>query len=259
MLVERETRDHVAHLTLNRPEALNALNVDMRDELVEAWRSLRADDDVRAVVLTGAGDRAFCVGSDLKDSRLDDFDYLADELFGSPPRPHFMRDMVSAKPVVCAINGYALGGGLELALACDIRIASETAVFGLPEVSVGSMPGAGATQRLPRVIAHSDAMYLLLTGERVSAEMAVRMRLVSECVEPDQLRDRAHEIACRIARNAPLSVRATRHAAHAGLDLSLEQGLAYERHLWGLVRSTKDRDEGRRAFRDKRPPDYQGR
>jgi len=259
VLVERELRDHVAHLTLNRPEALNALNVALRDELVDAWRWLRDDDDVRAAVLTGAGDRAFCVGSDLKDQRLDEFDYMADELFGNPPRTHFMRSMVSPKPVVCAINGYALGGGLELALACDIRIASSTAVLGLPEVGVGSMPGAGATQYLPRSIALSDAMYLLLTGQKISAEEAHRMRLVTECVEPGHLQERAHEIAAAIAGNAPLSVRATRLAAQAGLDLPLDQGLAYERHLWGLVRATQDRAEGRRAFREGRPPQYRGR
>jgi len=259
VLVGREVRDHVAHLTLNRPDSLNALNVDMRQELVDAWRWLREDNDVRAAVLTGSGDRAFCVGADLKDSRLDEFDYLSEELFGSPPHEHFMRAMVSPKPVVCAINGVALGGGLELALACDIRIASTTAAMGQSEVRVGSMPGAGGTQYLPRVLALSDAMYMLLTGERISADQALQMRLVSELVAPDQLQGRAHEIAASIARNAPLSVRATRLAAYAGLDMPLDRGLSYERHLWGMLRTTHDRAEGRRAFREKRPPKYDGR
>src|SRR5690606_18856269 len=142
-----------------------------------------------------------------KDGALDEFDYLSDELLGDPPRRHFMSEMDFGKPTVCAINGYALGGGLELALACDIRIAAENATLGLPEARVGSMPGAGGTQRLPRSIALSDAMYMLLTAEAIDARKALEMRLISECLPPDQLLDRAVAIAGAVSRNAPLSIK----------------------------------------------------
>lgn len=249
----------VALITLNRPNALNALDVDMREALVEAWNDAHADPAVRVLVLTGAGDRAFCAGADLKDKRLDTANYLADESFGSPPAAHFMSRMRTEKAAVCAINGHALGGGLELALACDIRIASTNATLGLPEVRVGSMPGAGGTQYLPRMIGGSDAMYLALTGDRITAADALRMGLVSECHPLEALLTRAHEIADRIARNAPLAVGATKRALVASRDLPFARGLELERNLWGLVRGTQDRAEGREAFREGREPDFKGR
>lgn len=259
MTVERELRGHVAIVTLNRPHAANALNVEMRAELVDAWTWIDETPAVRAAVLTGAGEKVFCAGSDLRDAGLDEFDYLTDELYGSPPRDHFMRRFRSRKPLVCAINGHALGGGLELALATDIRVAAESASFGFPEVTVGSMPGAGGTQRLPRMVSLSDTMYLLLTGERVSAADALRMGLVTKCLPFEDVLPAAVAIAERIARNAPMSVLATRDAVLAGLDLPMSHGLAYERHLFGLVRGTRDRSEGRQAFREGRLPDYEGK
>lgn len=257
--VEMSVDEGVATVVLNRPEARNALDVDMREELVEAWAEAHRRPEVRALLLTGAGEVAFCAGADLKDTRLDTTEYLAEEAFGSPPAAHFMRRMPDEKPVVCAINGHALGGGLELALACDIRLASTQATLGMAEVRVGSMPGAGGTQYLPRLVGGSDAMYLLLTGARVTAPEAVRMRLVSECLSPSSLRERATEIARQIAANAPLAVRATRRAARASADLPLARGLEFERDLWGLVRASEDRAEGRVAFREGRAPVFRGR
>lgn len=248
---------HVAVATLHRPAARNALDSRLRAELVEFWHRLREDRSIRAAVLTGSGDRAFCAGADLKDTTLDT-SYL-DETFGGRDAQHFMTHASFDTPLVCAVNGYALGGGLELALACDIRIASTTAAFGMPEVRVGSMPGAGGTQYLPRVMAMSDAMYLLLTGEVITAQRALEMRLISECLPPAELLPRAVAIAETIARNAPLSVRATKRMAAGALDVPLSVGLQRERAMWGLLKGSADRQEGRAAFRERRPPEYEGR
>ncbi|GAA2000581.1 enoyl-CoA hydratase/isomerase family protein [Microbacterium ulmi] len=259
MSLIRTSENGIAVLTIDRPEAANSLDSALRAELVRGFEWAEADPAVRVILLTATGDRVFCAGSDLNDTALDDFDYAADELFGSPPRPHFHRSLDTTKPVVCAVNGHALGGGLELALLADIRIAATSATFGFPEVKVGSMPGAGATQRLPRLVGMSAASHLLLTGERVSAEEAQRLGLVSECVAPDRLLDRAREIAEAIARNAPLSVRAVKRALLASQELPLAQGLELERQLFGLIRSTRDRAEGRAAFRERRAARFEGR
>ncbi len=163
------------------------------------------------------------------------------------------------KPIICAINGYALGVGLELALACDIRIAVETARFGLPEVRVGSIPGAGGTQRLPRMVGMGDALLMLLTGDHIDSAEALRIGLINRVVPADRLMEEAVGIAGRIAANAPLSVRAVRRLALQGTDLPLEAAIRAERHVWGLLRDTEDRIEGRRAFQQKRKPVYHGR
>ena len=258
MTVRTELDGQVATITIDRPDAANALDAATRRELVEAWKWVDQTADVLVAILTGAGDRVFCAGSDLRDPALDDFEYTADELFGSPPRKHFHRELHTTKPVICAINGHALGGGLELALLADIRITADHAEFGCPEVTVGSMPGAGATQRLPRLIGASAAAAMLLTGGRIGAAEALRLGLVSESVPAAELQNRAAELAARIARNAPLSVRATLRALRAAEELPLEQGLELERHLFGLIRSTRDRAEGRAAFREHRDPEFGG-
>lgn len=259
MTVRREQEGHVATITIDRPEAANALDTATRRELVDAWAWAESSASVRVIILTGAGDRVFSAGSDLRDPTLDDFGYVGDELFGHPPREHFHRELITSKPVICAINGHALGGGLELALLADIRIAAEGATFGSPEVRVGSMAGAGATQRLPRLIGGSAAAALLLTGSKIDAAEALRLGLISECVPASMLRTRAAELASAIARNAPLAVRATVRALRSADELPLSQGLELERHLWGFIRSTEDRAEGRAAFRDGREPRFEGR
>ncbi|MGW5239225.1 enoyl-CoA hydratase/isomerase family protein [Monashia sp. NPDC004114] len=246
-------------LTLNRPEAMNAIDPDMAVALRAAWRRASDDDEIRVVILTGAGERAFCAGADLK---------------RTPPPPrsfaqtHLNREVtVTAvtppadfvKPVVAAVNGIAVGGGFELVLATDIQIAATSARFGLTEARIGSLPGAGGTQRLARRVPMGIAQRWLLTGEVFGADTALRYGLVSELVDGDQLLPRAVEIAESVAANAPLAVRAGKRALYAAQDQSLAQGLEYEQLLWGVLRDTEDRLEGRAAFAEKRPPRYEGR
>jgi len=252
-----ERRDHVATVVLDRPEAGNSLDPDTVTALEEAWRDLAHDDDVWVVVVTGAGDRFFCTGTDLKKTPPPSESYASSLLNGrgirlGPPSTFL-------KPTIASINGMAVGGGLEIALACDLRVAATTAQFGLSEVRVGSLAGQGGTQRLPRAIPRAIAMKMLLTGERIGAEEAHRIGLVSDLYDPAELSERTHELAATICRAAPLSVRAAKLAATRGADLPLEAGLALEDQLWGALRDTEDRLEGRRAFAEKRPPKWAAR
>lgn len=250
-------QDGIAEIVLSRPEALNAIDPELRDELVEAWRGLDSDETVSVLIVTGAGDRSFCVGSDLKKTPPPP-ESAASLEFGRTSDRTFLGFPESI-PTIAAINGYAMGGGLELALLCDIRIAVTTATFALPEVRVGSIPGAGGTQRLPRVVGTSAAMQLILTGGRIDAAEALRLGLVSEVVEPDRLLPRAREIAAEIAANPPLQVRALKRLVSRALEVPLHDGIDTERYVWGLLRDTEDRLEGRRAFAEKRKPNYRGR
>jgi E-phenylitaconyl-CoA hydratase len=258
MPLDIKVEDHVATLTLNRPEAMNSIDPEMRAELRAAWTRIKEDDDIRVAVLTGAGEKAFCTGSDLKKT-MPPKESFAELTFGRPYSDHLLEGLDTDKPLICAVNGYAMGGGMEMALACDIRIASTNAVFALSEVRIGSIPGAGGTQRLPRAIGASNAMLMLLTGDRVDAEHAMRIGLVSKVVPSAELLPAAHEIARRIAQNAPLSVRAIKRLVYDGLDMPLPTALDNERYVFGLLRDTEDRIEGRRAFQEKRPPVYKGR
>lgn len=250
--------DGIATVTLNRPEALNAIDPETQGELATIWARIDKDPSIRVGIVTGAGGKAFSTGADLKKTRQADAPFAA-SIFGDEPDFNPVSGMDVAKPMIAAINGYALGGGLEMALACDIRIASENARFGLPEVTVGTMPGAGGTQRLARIVGQSNAMRLLLTGETIDAEEALRIGLVSAVLPPDRLIGAAREIAARIAANAPLAVRAVKKLALAGADMSLGTGLLAERQAWGLIRDTEDRAEGRAAFAEKRTPKFKGR
>ncbi len=257
MALEFSIRDRIATVVLNRPEAMNAIDPETQGELLDCWQRIRTDDDVRVVILTGAGERAFCTGADLKKTMPPPESY-ASLAFGKGDTD-FASQLATDKPVICAINGYALGGGLELALACDIRIAAAHARFGLPEVRVGSIPGDGGTQRLPRTIGASDAMLLLLTGDHIDAAEALRLGIVSRGVPAPDLRHEAEAIAGRIAGNAPLSVRAIKRLVKQGQSLPLDAAIAQERLIWGTLRDTEDRIEGRRAFQEKRNPVYKGR
>ncbi len=246
----------VSIITLDRADARNALSLDMRVSLEAALLAFDADTTKRVAVLIGSGDKAFCAGADL----------TAPPAAGSGPAAQLdrsnrslVRDLNLTKPVIAAINGMALGGGLELALLCDIRIAAKNATFALPEVKIGSMPGSGGTQRLSRIVGLGRAMHLALSGDRISAEEALQMGLVSQVVEPADLMATATQLAERIAENAPLSVQMTRKAIREGADLPLAQGLALERTLFTIIRDTQDRAEGRQAFREKRKPDFKGR
>jgi E-phenylitaconyl-CoA hydratase len=250
--------DRIALVTLDRPEALNAIDPAMRAEIKSAWRRIAEDDEILVAVLTGAGDRAFCVGSDLKATPPPP-ESEAELAFGRWQSDHLLTGLDTDKPIICAVNGYAIGAGLEIALAADIRIAAEHASFGLTEVRIGSIPGAGGTQMLPRVVGRSMAMHMMLTGEMIDAETALRCGLISEVIEADRLLDRALELGALIAQNAPLSVRAVKRLVDRGADMSLEAALEVERFVWGLLRDSEDRSEGRRAFREKRPPEYRGK
>ena len=253
-----EVSDRIATITLNRPEAMNALDPETLAELNEAFQRADADPEVRVVILTGAGEKAFCTGSDLKKT-MPPKETVAELTFGRPKLLYPFAGVDIDKPVICAINGYALAGGLELALACDIRIASTNAQFGQSEVCIGSIPAAGGTQRLPRMIGMSDAMLMMLTGNRLDAVEALRIGLVSRLVAPGELIATAREIALRIAGNAPLSVRAVKRLVRDGIDMPLLAAIQAEQYALGLLRDSEDRLEGRRAFQEKRKPDFRGR
>jgi E-phenylitaconyl-CoA hydratase len=258
--VELTVAQHVATVRLNRPEAMNAVDPEMRALLHEAWDRIRDDDDIRVAVVTGCGEKAFCTGSDLKKTMPAQETY-AQQTFGAPTPA--MRSIAPGlemdKPFIAAVNGYAIGGGLELALACDIRICSDNAQFALSEVRVGSIPGSGGTQRLPRSVGMSDAMLMMLTGERIDAAEAYRIGLVSRVFPAAELLAQAHAIAAKIAANAPLSVRAVKRLVRQGLSMPLPAALDTERYVFGLIYNTEDRIEGRKAFAEKRKPEYKGR
>lgn len=253
-----EKRDHIAFVTMNRPEALNARNTQLREELLAAFQDASHDPDVRVVILTGTG-RAFSVGRDLKEAATNP---PASPIEGRANRAVSTNDTrvveSMGKPVIAAINGLALGGGLELALACDIRIAAETAQLGLPEAARGLMPGGGGTQRLPRLVGRSVALQLMFTGESIPAPEAYRIGLVNRVVPPDQLLAAAEDMARAIATKATLSLQFIKEAVRKGLDLSLEDGLALEGDLATILATSEDSKEGPRAFAEKRPPQWKG-
>jgi E-phenylitaconyl-CoA hydratase len=252
-----EKKDRVAYIKFNRPEAMNALDPETHEQLEEVFEDFNKDDDAWVAILTGTGEKAFCAGADLKKTMPPSTSVA--ETYFKPNTKSIMRDLKVIKPVICAVNGYALGGGMEMALSCDIRIASENATFGLTEVKIGSIPGGGGTQRLPRMIPMSHAMKILLTGDRISAKEALELGIVSDVVPLEELLSTAEEIARKIVNNAPLSVRAIKKAVVDGIEMSLDQGLQLERSLFNILRDTEDRIEGRKAFAEKRKPIYRGK
>jgi enoyl-CoA hydratase len=248
----------VTTVTLNRPNVLNALNLRMLDELYEAFRELDRDESVRAVILTGAGPKAFAAGADIAElnalpsARAGE----AQARKGQALTRAIERLRV---PVIGAVNGFALGGGCELAMACDIRVASENARFGQPEVNLGILPGYGGTQRAPRLVGEGMAMYLCLTGEMIDAAEALRSGLVQKVTPPDGLLPEAHRIAGLIATKAPLAVSAAKRAIVDGARLQLDDALALEALLFGQTVTSEDFREGSQAFLDKRPATFTGR
>jgi E-phenylitaconyl-CoA hydratase len=258
-----EREGAVAILTIDRPQVHNALDFETSDALVHAWIRFRDDDELRAAILTGAGELAFCAGADLR-GVADFYRKLssAERLRRSEQVPGLggiTRNLAIDKPILAAVNGHCLAGGLEVALACDLRIASENATFGLPEVTRGIIPGAGGTQRLPRLVGPERALDLILTGRRIDAREAERIGLVMRVVALAELRSEALAVARTIAANGPLAVRAAKTAVWRGLDVPLEEGLRLEQLLAEPVRQSEDAQEGPRAFLEKRKPEWKGR
>jgi len=255
--VRYEMQDGVATVTLDRPDVLNAMNGPMRAELMEIFTRLRTDDAVKVVLVTGAGERAFSAGADIRE-------------FLEPPTPTHFREARRRvdfraemercpQPIIAAIRGFALGGGLELALACDIRIAAEDAQLGLTEINLAIIPGGGGTQRLPRLVGRGKALEMILTGMRVPAAEALRIGLVERVVPVTELMPAAQTLARQIADKAPIALRYAKESVVSGLALPLADGLRLEGDLSTLLRTTEDRVEGAKAFVEKRKPRWTGR
>jgi enoyl-CoA hydratase len=249
--------DHVATITLNRPEARNAMNTALREAMLRHFTALSVDDDVRVIVVTGAGDRAFSAGADIKEF----VDPLVPTQFREQRRRLDFRGVMDrcSQPIIAAIRGVALGGGLELALACDIRIAGDDAMLGLTEVNLAIIPGGGGTQRLPRLIGRGKALEMILTGTRIDAAEALRLGLVERVVPAADVLESALALAHELAGKSPVALRYAKEAVVKGLELPLADGLRLEGDLSALLRTTEDRLEGARAFIEKRKPNWQGR
>ena len=255
-LVLTDITVRIAWLTINRPEKRNALDGATRSQLLEALEALRSSHEVRVVVITGAGDKAFVAGADIAEfegrSAADQFRVM------SAPSIFEAVDAFP-KPVIAMINGFALGGGLELAMACDIRIAADTARVGQPEVSLGIIPGGGGTQRLPRLVGTGAAYKLLFTGELIDAAEALRIGLVDEVVPTGRLRERVGILATAIAEKSPVALQLVKEAVRASLRSPLDEGLRQERALFGVAFASEDKIEGVRAFLEKRKAEFKGR
>lgn len=249
-----EKREGIAYVTLNRPEVMNRYNIQMRDDFYQVLTAIRDDPEVLVVIFNGAGERGFCVGADLSE-------------FGTAPSPiiarqvRWERDVWGTllglkQPLIAAVHGYVLGSGVEITCCCDIRIASEDAVFGLPEVSLGIIPAAGGTQTLPRMTSRGKALQILLTSDRIDAQEAYRIGLVSMVVSREELYPTADRMAQKLLSRSPIALRYAKEAINRGLDLTLGEGLALERELAALVAKTEDAAEGVKAFAEKRPPRF---
>ena len=237
--------NHIGYITLNRPEVNNIINQQLARELEDVCHQINQDDNIYVVIITGAGDRAFCEGSEL-------------EPVSQGYNPATAIASVD-RPVIAAINGDALGQGLELALSCDIRVASHRARFGFPQVALGLIPMDGGTQRLPRLVGKGKALELILTAETINAEEAFEIGLVSKVVTGENLASEAEAVARTIASKGPIALRYAKEAINKGLDLTLEQGLRLESDLYFILQTTSDRTEGVKAFLEKRPPQFKGR
>jgi enoyl-CoA hydratase len=252
-----KVEERVATVTLNRPKVLNALNATLLGELDELFAELTLNDAVRVVLLHGAGGKAFAAGADI--SELAGVDAAAGEVLAGRTQRIFRRIETIGKPVIACIDGFALGGGCELAMACTLRLASETARLGQPEIKLGLIPGYGGTQRLPRLVGQGAALKLLLTGAMIDAAEALRIGLVDEVHPPEKLMERAVELATLLAGMPPLAIAAAIEAVGSGADLPLDQALALEASIFGRLCGTEDKREGTQAFLEKRSAAWVGR
>jgi enoyl-CoA hydratase len=252
-----QVSEGIATVTINRAEVLNALSGVTVRELDAAFAAAEADDAVRVVIVTGAGEKSFVSGADI--AELATLDPVAGRTTSEFGQRVLRRLETMGKPSIAAVNGYALGGGCELAMSCTIRIASENAKIGLPEVTLGVIPGYAGTQRLPRIVGRGVAMDMILTGRAVDAQEALRIGLVSQVVPLSDLMETARKTAMRILRNGPLAVRAAMQSVDHGLDVGFEHGCRMEAALFGLLCATDDMREGLKAFLEKRKPDFKGR
>jgi enoyl-CoA hydratase/carnithine racemase len=252
-----ETREQIAWITLNRPEAMNALSQQLRAELPAAIRAAEADPEVRVLVLRGAGERAFCAGADIKEF----VEVPAPPLYRQARTPESWISAFDAtrKPILASIHGHCLGGGLEIALACDMRIAAEDAQFGFPETGLGIITGVGGSQRLPRVVGHAIALDMMLTGERIDAARALAMGLITRLVPRAALAAETEALAARLAARPPMAMAFAKEAVRAAFDLPLRDGMRLEVDLSTHLLNTEDRLEAARAFREKRKPHFTGR
>jgi enoyl-CoA hydratase len=252
-----EKRGRIAYVTLNRPKVLNALNTPTWKDLRMVFENARDDAEIRGVILTGAGDKAFIAGADISElAQVTAVEAEKSSSFGQA-----VLDLIEnlGKPVIAAVNGFALGGGCETAMACTIRVASENAKFGQPEVALGLLPGGGGTQRLPRLVGKGRALQLILSGGMISAQEAYRIGLVNEVVPAADLITSAEAILKQIFANAPIAVKFSLEAVNKGMEMSQSQGLSLEASLFGLCAGTEDKKEGTAAFLAKRAPQFQGR
>jgi enoyl-CoA hydratase len=252
-----EKKNSIAYVTVNRPKVLNALNMATMEELRTAFTEVKSDAAVRVAILTGSGEKAFIAGADI--GELAKHDAVSGKEYTH--RGQSVLDLIEnlGKPVIACINGFALGGGCEIAMACTMRLASTNAKLGQPEVKLGIIPGYGGTQRLPRLVGKGIAMQLVLAGEMTSAEEAHRIGLVNEVTAPGELIPRAEAIAQKIIANAPLAVQYAMEAVNRGLDMSLSDGLFLEATLFGVCCATEDKKEGTSAFLEKRPAAFKGK
>jgi len=251
-----EKSDRVATIIINRPDKLNALNAEVRLTIAMALEQLRQDDDVRVAVLTGAGEKAFIAGADIGEfkgkSGVEGYRYIqTGDVYSAVER--------FPKPLIAMVNGFCLGGGCEVAMACDIRIASDTAKFGQPETNLGLIPGGGGTQRLPRLVGQGKAMKLIYTGDIIGAEEAERIGLVDEVVPQNELKKRTMLLAEKIAEKSPASLQAVKETIRAAWQMPLDAGLRFEKEWFGLLFSTEDMHEGVAAFLEKRKAEFKGK
>jgi len=252
-----EKKNCVAYITVNRPKVLNALNMATMEELRAAFTDAKNDASIRVVIMTGSGEKAFIAGADI--GELAKHDAVSGKEYTH--RGQSVLDLIEnlGKPVIACINGFALGGGCEIAMACTMRLASENAKLGQPEVKLGIIPGYGGTQRLPRLVGKGMAMQLVLAGEMITAQEACRIGLVNEITPPSELIPRAEAIAQKIIANAPLAVQYAMEAVNQGMEMTLPEGLYLEALLFSVACATEDKNEGTKAFLEKRPPQFKGK